>query len=434
MKNIYSKGKFLLLPVLIWFFYSGLLLHNYGRFRTGPEPQNYFRNLAASFLQGRLDIDCPENSGCYDILKYEGKNYLYWPPAPALIFYTPIVAVMGVETPDKLISSLIGILNIFLFSILLHFFAKRFAIPLRFGGIALLTLFWGMGTVHFYMSMKGSIWCMAQVCAQTFLLLSFLFASLPSSRWRILLSGIFFGLACYTRNHLIFSFFALAPIIWHPWDFRKFKQCFPQLILFGLPFLLLSFLNLWYNHARFGDAFNNGMEFQLMSTFLADDFQKYGFFNFHYFPKNVWVQLLSPPIFTDTFPFFTLGWDKIGFSFFWASPLFLLILPSIYYFLRDAFKSSANAIFQKSERWLMSGLLLGLLGIASPTMLNITPGWRQFASRYSLDYQLLMILLGLFILRVWGDKKWFAPLCGVLVFFSLYVNYFGTWMFLNLGK
>lgn len=409
-------------------------MHNYGRFRSGPEPQNYFRNLAHSFLNGRLDIDCPRQSGCYDLLKYEGKNYLYWPPAPAVVFYAPLVAMLGVDTPDKLISSLIGAFNVLLFSVLLRLFSRRFSIPINFSGIALLTLFWGMGTVHFYMSMKGSIWCLSQVCAQTFLLLSFIFALLPPRIWRLLLSGVCFGLACYTRNHLVFCALALAIIHWYSWDTRLPRERVKLFILWGIPFLIFSVLNLLYNYARFDEALNNGMEYQHMSSFLQKDFETYGFFNLHYLPKNIWVQVISPPAFSENFPFFKLGWHKEGFSFFWASPLFLLLLPTLVYFFRTLWQKKESNKLQKKDQWMISGALASMLLVATPILLNIAPGWRQFASRYSLDYQLMMILIGLFLIKVCGDRRWLVPLSVVLVFLSLYMNYFGTYEFLGLGK
>jgi len=430
MNTWLKKRKFLVLPIVIWFFYIGLAMHNYGLMRTGPEPQNYFRNLAHSILQGRLDIDCPKESGCYDILIYQKKKYLYWPPAP-VVFYFPIVAVLGEETPDKLISSLIGAFNVLFFSMVVLLFCRRFSIRINFAGIALLTLFWGMGTVHFYMSMKGSVWCLAQVCAQTFLLLSFIFALLRPSALQVFCSGIFFGLACYTRNHLIFTALPLIAIQWPMWKYEKRIQQFKTLLIFGIPFVTMSFLNLWYNHARFGEYLNNGMEYQHMSVYLRDAYNEHGFFNTKYFANNIWVQVLSPPPFSSSFPFFKV--KDIGFSFFWASPLFVLIIPTFFYAGRDFFRKKSKRLFLPIDRLLINAFLIAMLGIATPIMLNIAPGWRQFASRYSLDYQLMMILIGLFLIKVWGDKKWFIPVCSLLVFISLYINYFGAYLFLELG-
>ncbi len=432
MSKLVKTARWLALPLLIWFFYNGLLMHNYGRFRQATQPQNYLRNLADSFLQGRLDIDCPEQSGCYDLLKYKEKVYLYWPPAPALL-YVPIVAVLGVETPDQLITGLIGAFNVFLFSWFLWLFVRRFDLPLGFGSIAVLTLFWGMGTVHFYMSMLGSIWCMAQVCAQTYLLLALIFALRPPSIANIIWTSVFFALACYSRNHLLFGYGLIGAIQWYQWAGDSWRQKFGKLAWFALPFGLFSLLNLWYNYARFDDAFNNGMEYQMMSEYLIDDFRKYGFFNLHYLSTNVWVQLLSPPIYKASFPFFKLGWDKIGFSFFWASPLFLLMLPAWFFAIRESLRKTGTSLLSLRDRHLMLGATLSLLAIATPIMLNIAPGWRQFASRYSLDYQVFMVVLILFLFKLWGDRRWWWPLVGILVFLSLYVNYFGTYMYLDLG-
>lgn len=171
-----------------------------------------------------------------------------------------------------------------------------------------------------------------------------------------------------------------------------------------------------------------------MSPYLQEDFETYGFFNLHYLPQNIWVQIASPPIFSENFPFFKLGWNKTGFSFFWASPLFLMLLPALFFYAKDALQKSTARLFSSDDRLMMGAALLAMIGIATPIMLNIAPGWRQFASRYSLDYQLMMILIGLFLIKIWGDRKWFLPLCSFLIFLSLYVNYFGAYLYLGLGK
>ncbi len=432
MSKLVKTARWHALPLLIWFFYNGLLMHNYGRFRRAPQAQNYLRNLADSFLQGRLDIDCPEASGCYDLLKYQEKVYLYWQPAPAHL-NMPLIAILGPETPNQLNYGQNGHINVWLFSLFCWYFVRRFDLPLGFGSIALLTLFWGIGTVHFYMSMLGSIWCMAQVCAQTFLLLALIFALRRPSIANVLWSSLFFGLACYSRNHLLFGYALIGVIQWYQWEGDGIRQKLTKLAAFALPFGLLSVLNLGYNYARFDEAFNNGMEYQMMSDYLIDDFRRYGFFNLHYLPKNVWVQVLSPPIFHDAFPFFKLGWDKIGFSFFWASPLFLLLLPSWFFAWRARRGSTDEVPLVRRDRHLIAGATLSMLAIATPIMLNIAPGWRQFASRYSLDYQVFMIVLLLFLFKIWGQRRWWWPLVIGLTLLSLYVNYFGAYLYLNLG-
>ena len=170
----FKSFGWLVIPIFVWFFYNGLLMHNYGRFRVDTKSNQYFKYLAGSFLAGRLDLsDCPPTTDCHDLVNYNGKIYLYWPPVPALI-YMPFVAISGSETPDQLIASLFGALNILLFSLFIYRLSLRYDWRLSYLQIAMIILFWGMGTVHFYMSMLGTVWTSAQIMAQTFLLLTLL--------------------------------------------------------------------------------------------------------------------------------------------------------------------------------------------------------------------------------------------------------------------
>jgi len=58
-------------------------------------------------------------------------------------------------------------------------------------------------------------------------------------------------------------------------------------------------------------------------------------------------------------------------------------------------------------------------------------GWCQFASRYSLDYQLMMLLFGVFIVRKWNNSKVFYWLLMILLIISIHMNYFGMKYYLR---
>jgi len=60
----------------------------------------------------------------------------------------------------------------------------------------------------------------------------------------------------------------------------------------------------------------------------------------------------------------------------------------------------------------------------------MSTGWSQFASRYSLDYQLMMLLFGLFIIKIWKDSKIFKAILIAGLVVSIYMNYFGMRLFL----
>mgnify|MGYP006952652528 CR=1 FL=1 len=80
MKKIVIRLLITGVSLLIWIIYNNASENNS---RPTTNTQNYFKNLSKSFLEGRLDIDCPPNSGCHDLVNYNNKYYLYWPPVPA---------------------------------------------------------------------------------------------------------------------------------------------------------------------------------------------------------------------------------------------------------------------------------------------------------------------------------------------------------------
>ena len=111
----HRKFVFFLIPFLIWLVYTGVLID--GHFRVVSNFCNYFKDLSISFLQGRLDVDFPPGSEAHDLIYFEGKYYLYWPPVPAVV-YIPFTMLFGSKTPDSLINSTLGALNVFLLMVL----------------------------------------------------------------------------------------------------------------------------------------------------------------------------------------------------------------------------------------------------------------------------------------------------------------------------
>lgn len=435
--------RFILLPILIWFFYNGLLMHDYGHFRTRTVATNYWSYLAEAFLDGRTDIkECPPYSDCHDLVFFEGKKYLYWAPVPAFV-YLPIVAKMGTQTPDLLIASIFGAINIGLFSLFLFYFSKFFRLQIRFLENQIWTLFWGMGTVHFYMSMNGTVWYIAQVLAQSFLLLGFIFLlKNPRNKWNLLWSGLSLALAIYTRNNLIFAllfaFSILIPRYLLPERqhiFEKWKMKIGHLILFISPFLLASLLNLYYNFIRFGDAFENGLNYHKMDPGYQVNFDMHGYFSWKYIVSNFWIEVLKPPKWTNDFPFFDIE-NGFGFGFLWASPMLIFFIPATFLFFKKGIKNrnliSIQNIFKYQKVSAMLGNYLALFGISIVIFSVMGPGWKQFASRYSLDYQLFLMIPILFFFEKWKSNKWITSLAFILLLLSVYMNYFGARIFYNL--
>ena len=293
---------YVLVPLLVWIFYSGLIVSN-GHFQLlAPHPRNYFKDLAQAFLHGRLNIACPAQSHCIDLVFYNNKYYLYWPPVPAFV-YMPLVCIFGLQTPDAFINGLFGTLNVFLLLVFIRRFSKRYQIIVSNKTLALLGLCWGLGTVHFYMSMQGSVWFVSQVMAQTFLLLSLNVFLAAKNYQHYFFSGLYFALACFTRNDLVCVVFFMAALYYTSFRKNLTPFSFKSILFFMALFFVFAALNGWYNCARFGSIFNNGLAYHQMNAHFAENFKTYGFFSWHYIAMNIHREVWQLPPLSHSFPF-----------------------------------------------------------------------------------------------------------------------------------
>jgi hypothetical protein len=433
-QGIRSRLPYIFIPVLAWFFYSGLLAPGQNALRTNDEEWNYFKQLAYSLLHARLDIDCPPRSNCHDLVNYNGKHYLYWPPAPALL-YVPIVAVAGTGIPDPLIAATFGALNILLLMLFVRGFIRRYLKTPELPAVVFVALFWAFGTVHFYMAMNGTVWFISQVVAQTFLLSSLLIFMKPHTPGRLLFAGVFFGLACYTRNHLVFSAFLFGAIYFttHTWDLKKYAR---DAAYFYLPFFMFSMLNMAYNYERFGDVLQNGIPYHQMGGHFIEKFNEHGYFSLHFIPDNFIREVIYFPEIVSQFPWF--AHDEEGFGLLWASPVFLLLLPALFIYawkvLGEPSRVKKIRLSSKPELRLMTGNLLAALFISLVIFSIMGTGWVQFASRYSLDYQLFLILFLLLTFRNILHKPAFKIMLVVLLMISVFMNYYGAKMFYEISQ
>jgi hypothetical protein len=433
MENSNNCKKIILfvIPITIWLTYTGVLTD--GKFQVSSDELNYFKDLSISFSQGRLNIERPLPwMSTLDLVSFEGKYYLYWPPVPALV-YMPFTGIWGRNTPDTVIAGSFGALNVLLLIILLDLFSKRYGLKIGCGGIIFLSVFWALGTVHFYLSRIGNVWCVAQIMAQTFLMLSIIFMLARTSLTTLFLSGLFYSLAVYTRNHLFFSI-VLIGAIYVTKDARLDRKVLVRNCLaFLVPFMLFSTANILYNQARFGNAFDNGLKYHRMDTHFAANFQNHGCISLHYVPDNFVREVIVPPPFKSQFPFFDL--DPEGFGFLWASPVFIFVLAAAFYhqneIRRNILGNRAGTVLSRNDIIVMSGAAISGVLIASLIFMIMGTGWMQFASRYSLDYQLVMLLFGIFIVKIWKGR-FFKGILVILLLYSIHMNYFGMKYYIHL--
>jgi len=399
------KNSYFLVPLLILVIYIT-------RFRF--DKTHYFDLLADAFLHGRLNIIPRQH--LQDLVLFNGKYYLYWPPVPAVMMM-PFVALFGPNLPDAIISSLIGAVNVWLFMKIITQLSTRFLLDIRLSEIIWAGLFWGLGTVHFYMAANGDVWHFSQVTAQLFLL-SAVYFFLQNSRWWQ--SGLFFALAVYTRNDLVFSGIFFLFLYFGINRDQAIAKAIKPAMQFILPFMICSILNLWYNEARFGSMTDNGLDHHLMSAYFKPDFMKYGFFSWHYFPHNFYTEVMHWPSIIRHDPF--IREEPEGFGFIWASPFFLWLIPAIGLYVYLMVTRSS----WRRYRIICTGSLLAAIPIAITIFLIMGTGWRQFAARYTLDFQFFLLIFLLFSWPYLRRIPYARQISMIMIVCAVIIQYIGA--------
>lgn len=409
--------KWVAIPLLCLGSYSGLLLS--GQVRTRPNKFNYYKEMALSLMTGKLDIACPEGTGCHDMLSVNGKYYFYYGPVPTFAFIIPIL-IWERSTPDSFIAATVGTLNTVLFLLVLLRIRRKLQPTdlIRESEIWFYALLWGFGTVHFYMSMHGDIWHISQVMAQTFLLTAvwLIFGNRPIS---LPVSGLFFALACFTRYNLIFSFFFFAAVINARQGSRR--SILRDLAYFLIPMFVGGILMLIYNYRRFDNALEMGLSFMKLETMsgFAQRASEVGKFSFQNIIPNFFHEILKPPDFVRTFPFINL--NEHGFGVLWATPVYLLLFPNLW----KLYKDYLSEVSPDNKAIVAFGCLASAAVTAAFLFLLSGHGFMQFSARYTLDFQLFLILPLLILATKLRRIAWILLIC------SIYVNTVGAILFMN---
>jgi hypothetical protein len=273
----------------------------------------YFQELASAFLQGRLDFTPAVTT--QDLTMFEGHWYVPFPPLAALLM-VPLVLVFGTGSFSTVVfCAAFGAANVCLIFLILAGLSHRGWVSLKRSTITWLTALFGIGSVHWSMAVTGSVWFLGQVCAFTFAALAVAIAIWTPWRIAAWLSGAALGLAALGRPDLVLTWPLIFGIALQRYrdnpvadsnstdDGRpQVKQ--PRLLEWGafslVPLVAAGLLLATYNGLRFGDPF----DFGYLSENVGPDFRmrlaKYGQFNLHYLPQNLWAMLLAGPELNET--------------------------------------------------------------------------------------------------------------------------------------
>ncbi len=356
----------------------------------------YFNHLAAAFLQGRLYLIAPPAT--LDLTLYQGQWYVPFPPLPALLML-PWVATMGLETLNTVFfCAFFGALNVALIFLILTGLAHRQWTQLTTADNLWLTLLFGLGSVHWYMSTIGSVWFVAQICTVTFVALAVWLAVAGGSPWLV---GLALALAVATRPTVLLTWpllFGIAAM--HAQHQPNF---WPRLARWSLqsalPIVLVMVALLLYNQARFAHPLDFGYLTANVADALRPDLQRYGQFHLHYVPKNLWAMWLAGPQWDPELNFWRA--DGEGMS-------LLFTTPALIYLARP-----------RQRSWLVVGGWLAVVLLLIPLLCYYNTGWWQFGYRFSLDFMVpVMVLLALAV-RTRLSASW-RMLIGLGIVANLY--------------
>lgn len=367
--------------VYLWFGSNGL-------WRTLPNETNYIDLQANAFAKGQLELDVqpdpallafkdeslyePENREgipvLWDATLYNGKYYLYWGPAPALVI-APIKIIYKEDLGDKLLSLvfLTGTL-LFLNLVILDLWRRYFNHIARWAVFAAVA-FAGLVNPMPYVMVEGRIYEAAIIAAQFFLVGGFFFL-LPAldkpTNSRLVLAGTFFALSIGSRTTILPAI-GLLSILFLIWAIQTQRpRLVPILFSFAIPLAAGGVMYGWYNYARFDSFAEFGYRYQLTSYNL---YEKIGeTFAVEYVPPNLYKTILNPLERRDTFPhIFPTRWSGPDWLTNYHPKMYLTFTENITGILISSpFALLALLAFiqpRKDLRWMLAAILSTFLGV-----------------------------------------------------------------------
>lgn len=309
--------------IYLWFGSDGL-------WKSMHNETNYYDLQAGAFAKGQLELDVqpdpallafkdeslyePENRAgipvLWDATLYNGKYYLYWGPAPALLL-APLKFVHPKDLGDKLLTLvfLTGTL-LFLNLIILDAWKRHFQNVPHWAVLAAVA-FAGLVNPMPYVMVEGRIYEAAIVAAQFFLLggFYFLLPALDQAAYpRLALAGTFFALSIGSRTTILpaIGIVSILVLIWAYQTQRA--RMIPILLAYALPLAAGGAAYAWYNYARFDSITEFGYRYQLTSYNLYRLIDQT--FAVEYLPPNLYKTLLNPLERRAAFPYvFPTRWS-----------------------------------------------------------------------------------------------------------------------------
>jgi hypothetical protein len=363
----------------------------------------HFVYLAESFLRGHFDLVSRPPS-YHDMTNFAGQWYVTFPPLPAVVLM-PFVALWGLAVPEILISVVLGAINCGLVWLLLGRVPVALPAWARLG----LTALFGLGTVHWYSALAGSVWFFAHIVAVTF---ATLYAIEVLGKNRPVVAAVFLGLAGLARTPAFFGFplfvtVALAARAGKAKAGAGRTSAVVSVLTFGAVLGLFVVAMLAYNYVRFGSPLEFGYTQMQIANTLAPRLREHGQFSLAFLPENLYYFLIAPPIVPG--PVFVVEPNQWGLGLIFAS-------PGLLYAFRGLRRNAISV-----------GAALAALLVAIPNLLYYNTGWVQFGYRFSLDFLPFVMVLAAF-----GTRGRIGRLGLVAIALSIVAEFWGYHWFLKI--
>lgn len=327
----------------------------------------------------------------------ETTYFVSFPPFPAVALM-PLVAVLGYDVNDVLLTVLVGGLNAVLLFWFLQLLVIRGHSQRTTRDNLWFTLAFALGTVAFFSAVRGEVWFTALIFGVG-LNLAFMLAALDLRH--PLLAGLFLILGFATRAPIAFCFIFFAWQLFLPggrWVTGRTREILVKGALFAAPVLIGGVALMLYNEARFGSYTEFGHSY--LSGGAGDRVRDHGMFGWSYLNRNLLSAILSMPRFIGEAPFVQVSTHGLGLIA--TTPLLLWLL------------------WPRDRPPLRRALWAAVVLTAIPGLFYQNTGWSQFGYRFALDFMpylfALLAIEGRTLTR-WGKA---------LIIVGVIVNLFGA--------
>lgn len=387
-----------ILLVYLWFATAGLL-------KTLPNETNYIDLQANAFAKGQIELDVQPDPALlaftdeslyepgnregipvlWDATLYNGKYYLYWGPAPALLI-TPVKFFRQDDLGDKFLTLAFLAGTLLFLNLAIIYLRKRFFSPIPHWAVLAAVAFAGLVNPMPYVLVEGRIYEAAIAAAQFFLMGGFYFL-LPAldkpTTPRFILAGACFALAIASRTTVLPAV-GLLSIVALLWAFHAQRPRLLSILpAYALPLAVGGLLYAAYNYARFDSFTEFGYRYQLTSYNL---YEKIGeTFAIEYIPPNLYKTLLNPLERRKAFPYiFPTRWSGPAWLTDYHPKMYLTYTENITGILVGSpFAALAALAFVKPRKDLQ-----WILALLAPAFLSVFFTLQAFffvAMRYMLD-------------------------------------------------